>query len=483
MKTLRFTNRARTALLAALALASFAFIGTSADAQTSPLLPGDIVVTVYGKAGTAATSGSYIDGVATPISLQEFSATTISAGIDNTTPLLNETLPTSGTGGNVGIVGEFGSSSEGTIQVSGNGQYLSIGGYDGNLQNNGVTGGYGGTSGNVAEAQSTDTAVPRVAALINIATGAVDTSTVLNDVYNTNNPRSVYTANGTSFYLSGQGASKTDQGGIYLASQGDNTTTGGAAPAGIYQGSSTRTITQANVNANGTVSLTLNTFVSIDQNGKSVVTSGIFEYSGSPTTSQSAQTSGSTVIGTGTRITSATATTANGIANLSPQGFFFANPTTLYVADTGLPKTVGLSDGGLQKWTYNNTTSAWVLDYTLTASTFVASTQTSSVTDGETGLASIAGKVNADGTVTLFGTSYTAGDADPDGLYGVVDTLANTTASSGESLTELATSGAQSDFKGVAFIPAAVPEPSSWALAGLAVAGFAWLRRRMSVRQ
>jgi hypothetical protein len=472
MKTLRFNRRARAALLAALALATFAFIGTSAQAQTSPLLGGDIVVTLYGKAGTTATSGTYTDGVATPISLQEFSATTISAGIDNTTPLLDETLPTSGTGGNAGIVGEFGSSSEGTIQVSGNGQYLSIGGYDGNLQSNGAVGGVGyGLGTNPAEAQSTDVNVPRIAALINIGTGAVDTSTVLNDIYNTNNPRSVYTANGTSFYLSGQGASKTDQGGIYTAPLGDNTTADGPAPTPIYNGSSTRLVTQSTVNAaTGTTSSAPNTYVSIDQNGKSVISDGIFEFSGSPT--------GATALGT--RITTATATTSNGLANLSPQGFFFANPTTLYVADTGDPKSGGTGNGGLQKWTFSSANNAWTLDYTLTASTFVPPTQATTVSDGETGLASITGVVNANGTVSLFGTSYTAGDADPDGLYGFVDTLSNTSASAvaGDNLVELATSGADSDFKGVAFIPAAVPVPSSWALAGLAVAGFAWLRRR-----
>ncbi|HEY0342514.1 MAG TPA: PEP-CTERM sorting domain-containing protein, partial [Steroidobacteraceae bacterium] len=187
---------------------------------------------------------------------------------------------------------------------------------------------------------------------------------------------------------------------------------------------------------------------------------------------------------TGTRITSATATTANGIANLSPQGFFFANPTTLYVADTGDPKSAGLSDGGLQKWTYSTASNSWVLDYTLTSSNFVLPTNTASALSGETGLASITGEVLPNGTVELFGTSYTAGDDNPDGLYGFVDTLSNTSASAvaGESLTELASSATDSDFKGVVFIPAAVPEPSSWALAALAVAGFAWLRRKTGAR-
>ena len=51
--------------------------------------------------------------------------------------------------------------------------------------------------------------MPRVVALIG-GNGSVDTSTALYGVFNTNNPRSAYTADGTSFYVSGQGASKTD---------------------------------------------------------------------------------------------------------------------------------------------------------------------------------------------------------------------------------------------------------------------------------
>ncbi|MEJ0000465.1 MAG: hypothetical protein WDO13_15700 [Verrucomicrobiota bacterium] len=173
----------------ALAIAFSSLAATRAGAQTSPLLPGNLVVVVYGNTPTA--NGTFLDGNATPITLEQFPLT-VAAGVDNATPLLTETLPTTGTGANVGIVGEYGSSSEGTILVSGDGRFVSFGGYDGNLAENGApAGGYGG--GNTAEAQSTCAHVPRVAALVNIATGDVDTSTVLNDIYNTNNPRGVYT--------------------------------------------------------------------------------------------------------------------------------------------------------------------------------------------------------------------------------------------------------------------------------------------------
>ena len=48
------------------------------------------------------------------------------------------------------------------------------------------------------------TPVPRVVALID-ANGNVNSSTASYNVFNTNNPRSVYTADGINFYISGQG--------------------------------------------------------------------------------------------------------------------------------------------------------------------------------------------------------------------------------------------------------------------------------------
>ena len=417
-------------------------------------------MSMYGNVGNAATNNNYLDGNATPISLEEFAPTIVSA--DTATPILTETLSTTGSGSNVGIVGEFGSSSEGTLQLSGDGQYLTIGGYDGNLAENGApAGGYGVANG-IAEAQSTDTNVPRVAALID-ANGNVNTSTVLNDIYSTNNPRSVYTQNGTSIYISGQGPGKSDEGGIYTTPVGTNTTVGGSAPTGIFNAVSTRT-----VQAYGG-----NLYYSADQNSNSKGTqTGIFEYSGTPTTSQGALT--------GTRITPAN----NGAGvNYSPQGFFFANSTTLYVADTGDPKAGGTGAGGIQKWTLSLGTGPWVLDYTLTSINLVSPANATSVAHGETGFEALTGQV-VNGVVDLYAVSYTAGDADPNGLYAVADTLSATT-SSGETMVELAQSGADNNFKGVSFAPQAAPEPSTISLlamvGGMAAAFGVWKQKKATL--
>jgi hypothetical protein len=448
---------------------------THASAQFSS---GDLVVSTYGS----TTSAPYLDGQATPITLLEYALPTPTS----TSLVMSDQLPTTGTGGNVGIVGEYGSSSEGTLQVSGNGQYLTIGGYDGNLAGNGGgSSGYGGTN-STAEAQSTDTNVPRVGALINLSTGSVNTSTVLNDVYNTNNPRSVYSANGTSFLISGQGAGKTDEGGIYSTTVGTNTTTGGAAPTPIFNAVSTRTVTQANFNAvNGTVSSTPNTYYAADQSSSSKGTlTGIFEYSGTPTGSQGSNT--------GTRITPATSLVNGVTANLSPQAFVFANATTLYVADTGDPKAGGTGDGGIQKWSFSSSLGTWTLDYTLTASTFVSASSATSVSSGETGFEAMALTLNG-GNVDIYAVSYTAGDANPNGLYAIVDPLSATTLAGGVSTTtsettELAAApglsnagGADYNFKGVALTPAAAPEPSTTGMTLIALLGgllFAWKRNK-----
>ena len=433
-------NLKLTASLLALTLATLG--ANCASAQTTPLLPGDLVVVLYGDAGTPATTSGgqpilYKDGDDTPISLWQFSPT-ITAGVDNGTPLLAESLPTSGTGPQVGIVGENGSSSEGTIQVSGNGLYVTVGGYDGNLDERG--GPYGATFGGIALAQSTCANVPRVQAVINIATGAVDTSTVLNDIYNTNNPRSVFSPDGVSLYMSGQGASKTDEGGLYLTTTGNNTLSGGSAPTGIFNVVSTRTVTQVLVDAaNGVASVAPNLYYSADQNSSSKGTqTGIFEYAPSPTSSVGTNT--------GTRLTPVTGTVSGQTLHFSPEGFIFANATTLYVADTGLPKDGGAGNGGIEKWSYVSAGAVWKLDYTLKYSF--------SNSSSETGFASLAGKV-VDGVVNLYATSYTANDADPDGLYGVADTLSNTssTPTAGEAIVQLAASKTDSTFKAVTILP------------------------------
>jgi len=383
--------------------------------------PGDLVVTTYGNLQTGPV---HADGQGTLITLAEFSPTIA----PNSTPVMAYTIPSAVAGSNVGMVGEYGSSSEGSIQQTPDGLYLTIGGYSA------VPGlAYNAT----ALAQSPCATVPRVGALIDLNTNA-NTSSVFNDIYNTNNTRCIFSPDGANIYLSGQGAGASDEGGLYYAPVGDNTTSGGAAPTGIYNVVSTRNL----------FALGGNLCYSCDQNSSSKGTqTGIFEYNGFPTTNAQ---------GIGTRLTPASA----GGVNYSPEGVWFANATTMYVADTGDPKAGGTGAGGLQKWVYNG--SAWVLQYTLRSPNFLPVTSATSASSGETGLEAVTGTVT-NGVATLYGCSYTAGDANPNGLYGVTDTL--TATSSTATLTEIAaapgiqSSGTNPDynFKGVSFAPTGLP--------------------------
>ncbi len=56
--------------------------------------------------------------------------------------------------------------------------------------------------------------MPRVLTLID-ANGNVNSSTAIYNIFNTNNPRSAFTLNGTTAYVSGQGSGSDGTGGVF----------------------------------------------------------------------------------------------------------------------------------------------------------------------------------------------------------------------------------------------------------------------------
>jgi hypothetical protein len=68
------------------------------------------------------------------------------------------------------------------------------------------------------------TAVPRVVALID-PDGNIDSSTAIYNIFNANNPRSAYTADGTNIYVSGQGTSGDTTGGVFFTTLGSSSAT------------------------------------------------------------------------------------------------------------------------------------------------------------------------------------------------------------------------------------------------------------------
>jgi hypothetical protein len=174
-----------------------------------------------------------------------------------------------------------------------------------------------------------------------------------------------------------------------------------------------------------------------------------------------------------------------------PFGIWFANPTTLYVADEGDGSDSGVGDAfyqhaatqvnaGLEKWSFNSTTGTWSMDYVLTNGLDLGTPYTvpgyptglnigsadsdnpdglpwSPATDG---LRNITGRVNPDGTVTIWAITSTVsggGDqgADPNKLVVITDKLSATAAAdvANEQFFTLRTAGFGEVLRGVSFTP------------------------------
>jgi hypothetical protein len=354
------------------------------------------------------------------------------------------------------------------------------------------------------------TTVPRVVALIG-SNGSINTSTALTGVFNENNPRSVATVNGTTFYVSGQGASATG-----LPGQGSNTAGAGQGVYFTTLGSTTATAIDTSTdtrfasivnNGNGNtlyVSRDVNPSGGGNQNFtnvSSLTNSG----GGLPTNSTGLVTTH--IVPPASPFSSGgnngsinlTAALENGVNDsrvgkfvyLSPEQYFFANPDTLYVADSGQPKNgnanaAALGEGGLQKWTFNGST--WTLDYDLVNGLSLVNNANANANTptapGVTGLFGLTGKVVGN-DVELFATSYGLNELSSSFLYEITDSLSNTssTVAQGETFNTLFSAPAGESIRGVALAPTPLPGGLPLFATGIGLlVVFGWGRRHQSTR-
>jgi hypothetical protein len=151
--------------------------------------------------------------------------------------------------------------------------------------------------------------------------------------------------------------------------------------------------------------------------------------------------------------------------NFTPFAVFFANATTMYVADEGSGNATDTAQhAGLEKWSLVGGT--WQLDYVLSNGLIGVVDTNLYGYDGQypdvttVGLRNLAGRVNADGTVTLWATTSTSsasGDngADPNKVVQITDRVAAmslTGSVSGESFATVAGPTYGTVYRGVAYV-------------------------------
>ena len=169
-----------------------------------------------------------------------------------------------------------------------------------------------------------------------------------------------------------------------------------------------------------------------------------------------------------------------------PFGMWFGDANTMYVADEGNPTSIPTTydaasgqftsalpvnnpTGGLQKWVFDG--SKWNLVYTLInglnlGQPFIVPGYPTGINSAtglpwnpaNNGLRNITGKVNGNGTVTIYAVTSTVSGgtdqgADPNQLVTITDTLSTTTLPGSESFTIIKTAGNMEVLRGVSFAP------------------------------
>ena len=298
-------------------------------------------------------------------------------------------MPTTASGSNKPLIAQGRQSEEGHLTLSQDGRYLVLTGYATTLPGSGAL-------------QSTTSAtVPRVVGRVGFD-GSIDTSTALTDYGSGSSPKSVYSSDGTDFWVS---ADSAGTGGIRYATIGNTTST--LVTANTVDGKELRIF-----------------------NGQLYVAAG----------------SRFATVGTGVPIEgTASLTNLPGTINTgaATSGFFFAStdaspgPDLLYLVDTTA------AGGSILKYSSANQGANWTLAGKIDAGANSYSGLTAQVVGT---------------TVTLYATRKVINGAAGGGeLVSIVDNSGFTGNPSSAVITVLMTAATNVGFRGVSFVPTALP--------------------------
>jgi hypothetical protein len=352
------------------------------------------------------------------------------------------------------ITTSFSSKSEGSLHLSVDGHYLTYMGYDAAAGLQGVSNSHT-TNPNAQTTTATPPFYDRAVALIN-NNGLVGL-TEQDLAYSGDNPRGAISKDGTQFYMAGNADSTTYK-------------TTPVTGAGITIGA--RYAVPGNPSSNQ-----LGVYTAADRPGESAkqhikdnnfrgigifpdadgVHDDLFVSKGSGGNGDNGVfwvqngTGPGLPTGTGNTIVQllgnyATNPTTGQASLIFPFGFFFANPTTLYVADEGMATITPSTDpsetnlttdplAGLQKWVLAaGSPTSWQLVYVIRDGLQINQPQKIpgyGVPTFTTGLRNLTGKVNSDGTVTIYAitaqaSTVSGGEPDPTKLVAVTDQISAT---------------------------------------------------------
>ena len=484
-------SKAITKLFVCILLLATGFAGGAFAQTPTPLAPGSIQVSRVQYDGNTVNDGMNntfpyvfndpnVPGIQGSIWIDQFSSVPAAASAG--------TLPLPATGQSY-ITTSFSSKSEGALMLAASGNYLTYMGYQGGDEVVGVSNSYS----DYCPAQLNPNTPPNYEREVALIAGDGTFSLFPEEnAFSGDNPRASITADGNEFYMAGNSDSTEYTATVSKPVCGQTSGTfGPGTTIGVrYDG-------LLNTETPPDLSLQLGIYVAADRTDESAKQHvkdnnwrGIGIYPDADGTDQDlfvskgsggngddgvfwVQNGTGPGLPTGTSNTivpifSAPATDPSGNASpYTPFGFWFANPTTLYVADEGYANLdvngnlIADPLAGLEKWSLVN--GSWTLLYTIQNGLNLDQPQTINnypVPTYPTGIRNMTGSVNGDGSVTIYAitsqySTISGGEPDPTSLVGITDSLAATTLPASEQFVTIQNSGNQQAYRGVAFIPPA----------------------------